>query len=138
MIKGIGNDILEIDRIKSAIEKNSRFLTKIYTKSELDYYQAKGEKIETLAGMFCAKEAVSKALGTGFVSFAFTDIEILRASGGKPYVLLHNKAKVALTELGGFNINISISHSKNYALAVAIIDLDIINLKYWKNSSFKV
>ena len=76
MIKGIGNDILEIDRIKSAIEKNSRFLTKIYTKSELDYYQAKGEKIETLAGMFCAKEAVSKSLGTGFVSFAFTDIEI--------------------------------------------------------------
>ena len=122
MIKGIGNDILEIDRIKSAIKKNSRFLTKIYTKSELDYYQAKGEKIETLAGMFCAKEAVSKALGTGFVSFAFTDIEILRASGGKPYVLLHNKAKVALTELGGFNINISISHSKNYAHAVAIID----------------
>ena len=101
MIKGIGNDILEIDRIKSAIEKNSRFLTKIYTKSELDYYQAKGEKIETLAGMFCAKEAVSKALGTGFVS---------------------NKAKVALTELGGFNINISISHSKHYAHAVAIID----------------
>ena len=122
MIKGIGNDILEIDRIKSAIKKNSRFLTKIYTKSELDYYQAKGEKIETLAGMFCAKEAVSKALGTGFVSFAFTDIEILRASGGKPYVLLHNKAKDALAELGGFNINISISHSKHYAHAVAIID----------------
>ncbi len=71
---------------------------------------------------FIDDEAVSKALGTGFVSFAFTDIEILRASGGKPYVLLHNKAKVALTELGGFNINISISHSKHYAHAVAIID----------------
>ncbi len=122
MIKGIGNDILEIERLRSAIQKNSKFLTRIYTEKELEYYKKKGEKIETLAGMFCVKEAVSKALGTGFEGFAFTDIEILRNENKKPYVLLYNKAKDIFDELGGVNINISISHSRYYAQAVAIID----------------
>ncbi len=122
MIKGIGSDILEIDRIELAIKKNPRFLTKIYTKNELDYYYEKGKKAETLAGIFCAKEAVAKALGTGFVSFSFIDIEICKYPSGKPYVLLHKNAHKILNEINASNINLSISHSKYYAQAVAVID----------------
>ena len=122
MIKGIGNDIIEIDRIKIAVAKNNSFLTKIYTKQELEYYKSKGSKIQTLAGMFCAKEAVSKALGTGFRGFGFTDIEILRNEFGRPEVRLHLKAKDIFESSNYSAIFVSISHCKTYASAVSILE----------------
>ncbi len=122
MIKGIGIDIIEIDRIKRAVAKNKSFLTKIFTNKEIEYYQSKGSSIQTLAGMFCAKEAVSKAIGTGFRGFSFTDVEILRNQLGKPEVKLHSKAKELFEENNCTFVQVSISHCKAYANAIAILE----------------
>ncbi len=119
MIIGIGTDIIEISRIQKATENNS-FLNKIYTKSEQELFH--NCNYETLAGNFAAKEAVAKALGTGFKGCSPKEIEILRYESGKPYVVLHNNAKEIFNSLNGGNILISISHSKDNAVAFAIIE----------------
>lgn len=114
---GIGNDIIEINRIEKAIKKTN-FITKVFTENEIKLFEIKGKRAEFFAGRFAAKEAVSKALGTGFREFSLTDIEILNDSLGKPYVTFKNS-------IDSYNkkyfIDISISHCKEYATAVAII-----------------
>ena len=118
MILGIGTDIIEIDRIKRAC-LNESFLGRAFTKSELD--EAK-ESAGFLAGCFAVKEAVAKCFGTGVSSFSLTDIEALRDSKGKPYVNLYNNAKKIFEALGGTNIQVSISDTKDIAVAFAIIE----------------
>lgn len=129
MILGLGTDIVEIDRIKSACECNSKFLDKLFTEKELEYIKARNFSYETIAGSFAAKEAVSKALGTGIRGFSFRDLEILRDKLKKPYVVLHNKAKNIADEKGSREFNVSISHSKENAIAVAIWDKDVLDNK---------
>ncbi|MDO4301360.1 MAG: holo-ACP synthase [Clostridia bacterium] len=118
MVKGIGTDIIEIDRIKKTIDKQS-FLDKIFTKTEQKLYH--GVNPQTLAGNFAAKEAVAKALGTGFAGCSPIEIEVLRDLKGKPYVNLYGSAKDLLDSIGG-QVYISISHSKENAIAFAIIE----------------
>lgn len=118
MIKGIGTDIVEIERIRKSIEKQS-FINKIFTQEEQKLYH--GINPQTLAGNFAAKEAVAKALGTGFCGCSPIEIEILRDEKGKPYVNLYGNAKDILNYIGG-NIFITISHSKESAVAFAVID----------------
>lgn len=114
---GIGNDIIEISRIEKAITKEI-FIKKVFTENEIALINEKGNKAESFAGRFSAKEAISKALGTGVRNFSLTDIEILNNDLGKPYVIFKNNIE-------NFNdkyfIDISISHCKDYATAVAII-----------------
>ena len=74
MILGIGVDIIEIDRIEKAIKKQNKFLEKIFTNKEIEYFQNRKMNIEVIAGNFAAKEAISKALGTGFRGISFLDI----------------------------------------------------------------
>lgn len=89
MIIGIGVDIIEIERVRQAIQNNKNFLSKLFTERELDYFINRNMNSEVIAGNFAAKEAVSKALGTGIRGFSFKDIEILRNELGKPEVILH-------------------------------------------------
>lgn len=118
MILGIGNDIVEIARIAKAIEKES-FKKRVYTQKEIELIELKGAgKIASYAGRFSAKEAISKALGTGVRGFNLTDIEILNDQFGKPYVIFKN---ILEKEMANKKIEISISHSKEYATAMAII-----------------
>lgn len=112
----IGTDIIEIERVRKSAE-NSAFLKGVFTDNERDYYAAHGSKAETLAGMFCAKEAISKALGTGFRGFKPCDVEILHKETGAPYVNFTDKAKEKFSDV---KVEISISHCKDYATAVAI------------------
>ena len=91
MIKGIGTDILEIDRLNKSVA-NSNFMFKYYTDNEIEYINKKANKAETACAIFCAKEAVSKAIGTGFNGFMPKDIEILHDINGKPEVHLSEKA----------------------------------------------
>ncbi len=77
MIYGIGTDITEIRRIEKAITRNKNFTNKLFTKDEMDLWKKKNFKLEFIAGRFAAKEAVSKALGTGIRDFNFKDIEII-------------------------------------------------------------
>ena len=118
MILGIGTDIIEIDRIKRACQGEG-FLERAFTKNELS--KAKGSA-SFLAGCFAVKEAVAKCFGTGVSGFGLTDIEALRDSKGKPYVNLYNNAKKIFEALGGTNIQVSISDTKDVAVAFAIIE----------------
>ena len=121
MIVGIGNDIIEIERIEKAISKEG-FKNKIYTQKELENIKKRGDRVETYAGIFSAKEAISKAIGTGVREFSLTDLEILNDDLGKPYVAVSEKLdKIIKDKKEDYQIEISISHSKKYATAVAII-----------------
>ena len=121
MIVGIGNDIIEIERIEKAISKES-FKNKIYTQRELGNIEKRGNRTETYAGIFSAKEAISKAIGTGVREFSLTDLEILNDDLGKPYVVVSEKLdKILKNKKESYQIEISISHSKKYATAMAII-----------------
>ncbi len=117
----IGIDIIEIDRIKKLVEKNDRFLNKVFTENEIKYFSEKGYKAQTIAGNFCAKEAISKAFGTGIRNFSFKDIEILRDELGKPIVNTYNNLKKICIDYNVLEINVSISHSRDYAVANAFI-----------------
>ena len=121
MIVGIGNDIIEIERIEKAISKEG-FKNKIYTQRELKNIEKRGNRTETYAGIFSAKEAISKAIGTGVREFSLTDLEILNDDLGKPYVVVSEKLdKIIKSKKKDYQIEISISHSKKYATAMAII-----------------
>ena len=121
MIVGIGNDIIEIERVEKAISKEG-FKNKIYTQRELKNIEKRGNRTETYAGIFSAKEAISKAIGTGVREFSLTDLEILNDDLGKPYVVVSEKLdKILKTKKEDYQIEISISHSRKYATAMAII-----------------
>ena len=121
MIVGIGNDIIEIKRIEKAISKEG-FKNKIYTQRELENIKKRGNRAETYAGVFSAKEAISKAIGTGVREFSLTNLEILNDDLGKPYVVVSEKLdKIIKSKKEDYQIEISISHSKKYAIAMAII-----------------
>jgi len=124
LILGVGIDIVEIRRIKSAIESNERFLEKIFTSTELEYLKSRNLRPEYVAGRFAAKEAVAKALGTGFRGFDFKDIEIDRTTLGKPIVILKGKAKLIAKKEGKYNIHLSISHGEDSAVAYAILEVE--------------
>lgn len=124
MIVGIGIDIIEISRIKKAVERTERFLYRNFSEREIDYFKAKSYKAESIAGSFAAKEALSKAIGTGFRGFSLEDIEILRDELGKPYIEFSEKVSTVLNERGLKNIKIhlSISHNKENSIANVIIE----------------
>ena len=119
-ILDIGVDIVEIDRIKEALTKNERFLNKLFTKNEIEYFKSKNFKVETIAGNFAAMEAISKAIGTGIRNFKFSDMEILRNDLGKPVVKTYNNLKQICIDFNVLDIKVSISHSNKYAVANAI------------------
>jgi holo-[acyl-carrier protein] synthase len=111
---GLGTDIIEIKRIQGNM--NERFLFRIFTVNERERIAGKSYRA---AGIFAAKEAVSKALGTGISGFGWKDIEILKKESGQPYVCLHGKAEAIAAEQGIKEMEISISHCRAYATAVA-------------------
>lgn len=118
MIKGIGTDIIEISRIENSM-KNPRFLEKNFTDAENHYFRNKKMSPQSVAVSFAAKEAFSKALGTGVVGFSLKDVEILHNDKGAPYINLYNNAKEML---GRGKIHVSLSHSQQYATAVVVIE----------------
>ncbi|MBB5325998.1 holo-[acyl-carrier protein] synthase [Anoxybacillus tepidamans] len=116
MIVGIGIDIVELERVQKLMEQNERFIHRILTEKEksIFYSLSNGRKVEFLAGRFAAKEAYAKALGTGIgKSISFQDVEIMNDEYGKP---------VAVSTLDGHRIHVSISHSRDYAVAQVIIE----------------
>jgi len=114
----IGVDIIEIPRIAEAIERfGERFLRRVYTEREVAAYR---KRTSSLATRFAAKEAVMKVLGTGMRGVSWHDIEILSAPSGKPVVHLHGKALERFESLGLESITVSLSDSKEHAVAVAL------------------
>ena len=126
MIIGIGVDIIEIERVRQAIQNNKNFLSKLFTEKEIDYFISRNMNSEVIAGNFAAKEAVSKALGTGIRGFSFKDIEILRNELGKPEVILHNGANLIGNKLvennNSLRVHLSISHNNSSAIAYSVLE----------------
>lgn len=119
MIVGIGTDIVEISRIRAAIEKNPRFLEKVFTQAEIAYATTQGAvRYESLAGMWAAKEAFAKATKKGFRDFGFRDVEVLHDTMSAPYLQLYRKATLSAGDV----VHISISHSDQTAVAYCIIE----------------
>lgn len=116
MISGIGTDLIEIERVKKACQKE-HFLRKYYTEKEIEAFE---NKYTALAGNFAVKEAVAKSFGTGFSGLMPGDIEVLRDENGKPYVNLYGGAKKTADENGIGNIYVSISNTAEYAQAFAV------------------
>ena len=115
MAQYIGVDIIEIARIKKAIARwGDRFLNRVYTESELKLYQ---KKPSSLAARFAAKEAVMKLLGTGKRGIGWREIETLSHPSGKPLVNLYGRAQTRAAKLGVKEVIISLSHSKEHAIA---------------------
>ncbi len=122
MILGIGTDIIEIARIEKVMRNTPTFMNKVFTDSENNYFKNRKHKAETIAGVFAAKEAVSKALGTGFRSFTPKEIQILPNDLGKPEVTLHEEAIQLAKQLGAGAIHVTISHCQTYAVAYVLIE----------------
>lgn len=122
MIIGVGVDIAELDRIaRSHARFGEKFSAKILTPAELALVPANA--IPYLASRFAAKEAAVKALGTGFsAGITFQDIEISSDPHGKPQLVFHNQAKLRCRELGVEAAHISLSHSRENAVAMVILE----------------
>ena len=113
-----GIDIIEIHRIKEVCQKYpNRFMKKIFTDQEIDYCRGRFPQI---AARFASKEAVMKALGTGIRGVPWKSIEVYRPRGKAPQIRLYGNAKRKAEELGIKEIAISISHSRNYAVASVV------------------
>lgn len=117
----VGIDILQISRIEESM-RNDKFMRRVYTDAERDYINNCAQPHESAAAIFCAKEAVAKALGTGISEgVAFKDIEILHRQNGKPYTQLAGAAGIKLANLGFSSAEVSLSHCREYATAVCIL-----------------
>ncbi len=123
MIKGIGTDIIEVSRMKNQIERDKGFIDNIFTKKEIFYCENFKYKEQNYAGRFAAKEAFFKAIGTGCRNgLAFNHIEIINDDLGKPIIQLSGKTKGFIEQMNVKNIHLSISHTKEYATAIVIIE----------------
>jgi len=113
-----GVDIIEIHRVQAVLERYSqRFLNRVFTDSEIQYCRGRAPN---LAARFAAKEATMKALGTGVRAVGWKDIEITRHSSGAPGIQLYNRARARAISLNIKEISISLSHSREYAVAFVI------------------
>jgi holo-[acyl-carrier protein] synthase len=120
MIKGIGVDIVEVSRIQEVIKRHKNFIGRVFTPSECDYCLSKRRPYLHFAVRFAAKEAAVKALGTGKKGMKWTDLEVCRDSWGRPFLRLTGGAELAARERGICNIFISLSFTRELAIASAI------------------
>ena len=123
-VRGIGNDILEINRIRKTIEKHgNHFYEKIFTETEIEYCLSYKDPASHLAGRFSAKEAIAKALGCGIgEKMSWQDVETYRSGLGKPEVNFSGAALEQLNRLGGKSCHLSLSDEHSVALAFAVIE----------------
>ena len=121
-----GTDIIEVDRVKDAIQNTKGFRERVYTELEIEYAENKGEivKYEHYAGRFAAKEAVYKAMSKIDSNITWTQIEILNDSNnkGRPFVNIYDKQGNVRKDVN--KIDVSISHIKEFAIANAVVSID--------------
>ncbi|GBD22607.1 Holo-[acyl-carrier-protein] synthase [bacterium HR29] len=114
----LGIDIIEIGRIADVIARHGdRFLQRVYTADEIAFCRG---RIPELAARFAAKEAVMKALGTGVRGVGWREIEVLPNRRGKPLVFLYGRAEARAAAIGLRGLEVSLTHSREYAMAVAV------------------
>ncbi len=124
MILGVGIDIIEVARIASSYERfGERFVNRILLPDEIAYCLSHKNPAPFLAARFAAKEAISKAFGTGIgAQLGWQDMEIRRKESGEPFVVLHGKGKELFASRGAEQLLVSLSHTQNYAAATAVLE----------------
>ena len=124
MISGSGVDLCEVSRIKDAIGRHGRrFVERLFTEREIAYAESKANSFERFAARFAAKEAGMKALGTGWRrGVTWKDFEVVNLPTGRPTLSLHGKAAEIAKELGVNNIALSLTHTKDQALAIVTFE----------------
>ena len=117
-------DIIEVDRIRSSIERfGDRFVNRVLRDEEIRYCVSHRDPAPFLAARFAAKEAISKAFGTGIGrELGWQDMEVMRKPSGEPYVVLHDKGRALLETRGGTAVHLTLSHTQHHAVAVAILE----------------
>ncbi|OGW65847.1 MAG: holo-[acyl-carrier-protein] synthase [Nitrospirae bacterium RIFCSPLOWO2_02_FULL_62_14] len=123
MIVGIGLDLVKIDRIRAIAERwQTRFLDRLYTEAERRYCLARPEPYASFAGRFAAKEAVLKALGTGWTNgISWHDIQVLNDRAGRPRATVSGRVKTLMNRAGITMIHVSLSHDTDYAVAEVVL-----------------
>jgi len=126
LIVGTGIDIAEVDRIAASMERfGLRFLERVFTPEEIRYCESKANKAERYAGRFAAKEAAMKAIGTGWrLGVTWQDVEVTRPPGGRPAIAFHGRAAEFFRKLGATRAQLSITHTKELAMAQVILESD--------------
>jgi len=124
MILGTGIDIIEVARVKASHERfGERFLKRLLHPDEIAYCLLHKNPAPFIAARFAAKEAISKAFGTGIgAALGWQNMEIRRKASGEPFVVLHGKGKELFASRGAKQLLISLSHTQNYAAAMAILE----------------
>jgi holo-[acyl-carrier protein] synthase len=126
MVVGIGVDLVRIDRVRAIAERwQARFLERLYTKAERRDCMNKAAPYASLAGRFAAKEAVLKALGTGWsAGVSWHDIQVLNDRTGRPHATVSGRLKTLMERAGVTTIHLSLSHDTDYAVAEAVLTKD--------------
>jgi len=124
MILGTGIDLVEVERVAASYEKfGERFVQRILRPSEIAYCLAHKNPAPFLAARFAAKEAVSKAFGTGIgAALGWQDIEVCKRESGEPFVVLHDKGRELFAQRGAGRLLLSLTHTQNYAAAMAVLE----------------
>jgi holo-[acyl-carrier protein] synthase len=120
-IQGIGVDVVDVNRMKAMLEEHGeRFVERVFTAAEASYCRAKKNPHEHYAARFAAKEAVSKAMATGWAeSFNWKDVEVVNEPSGAPTIVLYNTLAALLDSC---RVHISISHTESTVVAFAVIE----------------
>jgi holo-[acyl-carrier protein] synthase len=124
MVLGVGIDIIEVERIQGSYERfGERFLQRVLCPEEVTYCLSHARPAPHLAARFAAKEAISKAFGTGLgVRLGWQDIEVARRESGQPYVIWHGGGRRVFEEAGATHLHLGLSHTRGYAAAVAVLE----------------
>jgi|SRR5579859_1628580 holo-[acyl-carrier protein] synthase len=124
MVLGSGVDLCEVPRLRDAIARHGeRLLHRVFTDREIAYAERKANKFERYAARFAAKEAGMKALGTGWRGgLGWRDLEVTNQRSGRPTLTFHGVAAKIAEQLGVRNISLSITHTKEQALAMVILE----------------
>ena len=124
MIVGMGVDIVEVPRIRAAIERfGDRFLHRLFTAAEIRYCESKANKFERYAARFAAKEAALKAIGTGLSrGISWQDVEVVREPSGRPTLSFRGKAAEFASRLGSRRSSVSLTHTEQTAFAQVILE----------------
>jgi len=124
MIIAIGIDLVEVSRLEEVFERRGdRFRARVFTEAEINYCESLGSKFASYAARFAAKEAVMKALGTGWSEgVGWRDIEVVSQPGIAPAITLHRRALDRMGELGASRVHVSLTHTGNLAMAQVVLE----------------
>ncbi len=123
MIEGVGIDNVEVERMTKLLSRNNHFRDKVFTLLEIEYCTKQANSAQSFAARFAAKEAFSKALGTGFIGdLEFSQIEVCTDTLGKPFISLSGEAKSIIEKTGIIKMHLSLTHSGTIASAIVILE----------------